>query len=231
MDTFYPQDLKQTIAEGSFLFQIASASARLRQRMAEELAPALARETPAWVTDLLSLAKKDFKKNDPKNWDECKAEKGDFTKEVPLWVLDYDAMPIPSVYPLLEAVKQAKEHWYGDRADQTFPFPPPGAVLQVAKFNAPLTDADCGKLQRENLDIVFLAWLMRYREVVEAGDNRSVAHFRKASLHVLMTVKFRANEGEKLARAYQLREDEEKNANIAGHSLLSRARELNTIQE
>ena len=65
----------------------------------------------------------------------------------------------------------------------------------------------------------------------EAKENRLVAMFRKAALRVLMTVRCCENEASKLARAYQLREDEEKNSTIAGHSLLSRARELNSIQE
>ena len=197
---------------------------------ADDLAPALARQTPAWATELLQLAKTSFVKNDPKNWEECKVE-GDFTKEVPLWVLDFESMPIPTVFPLLTAVKEAKNQWFGERADQSFSFPPPGMVLEVAKYNKQLGDSDCGKLQRTNLDIVFFAWLMKFKEVSEAKENRLVAMFRKAALRVLMTVRHCENEAAKLARAYQLREDEEKNATIAGHSLLSRARELNSIQE
>ncbi|CAE7714171.1 unnamed protein product [Symbiodinium sp. CCMP2592] len=188
---------------------------------AEDLAPALARQTPAWATELLQLAKTSFVKNDPKNWEECKVD-GDFTKEVPLWVLDFEAMPIPSVFPLLTAVKHAKDQWFGDRSDQSFSFPPPGMVLEVAKYRKQLTDSDCGKLQRANLDIVFFAWLLKFKEVSEAKESKYVAMFRKAALRVLMTVRYVENEATKLARAYQLREDEEKNATIAGHSLLSR---------
>eukprot|EP00959_Pyramimonas_sp_CCMP1952_P084518 1767885-Pyramimonas_sp.AAC.1 len=41
----------------------------------------------------------------------------------------------------------------------------------------------------------------------------------------------RANESERVLQVYQLKEDEEKNADLLGHSLLTRSRELAGLQE
>ena len=173
-------------------------------------------------------------------WQEPGAEAGlaeatkhsaNFTATLPLCLLDVELMPIPGVYPLKGAVLQEMQQYYGERANQAFEFPPPGTLLQVAAFKLPIEEADLGKLQRANLDLAFLAWLMRFDQALKQKDSKTIAYFRKASLHVLMDVRLVPSESEKLALAYQFREDEERNAQIAGHSLLSRARELNSTQE
>ena len=199
--------------------------------MSEDLAAAHSRVQPAWLKDLVNLAKTDFPRkahhDDPIK---ILCEKtSEFILQLPLCVLNVASMAIPTVYPLRGTVVQAKDHFYSDKADQAYAFPPDGMVLQVAVYKFPVPEDEVGKLERENLDLIFLAWLMKYQEVKE--DQRAKALFLKASQRVLMSFRLRADVSEKLAKAYQLKEDEEKNATIAGHSLLSRARELNAIQD
>ena len=201
--------------------------------MAEELAPVHCRERPQWIEDLFKLCKSEFgrKSGSEAGLAEARKHTANFTAVLPLCLLDTQLMPIPGVYPLKGAVVQEMQHFYGDRANQTFEFPPPGTVLQVAAFKLPIEESDFGSLQRANLDLPFLAWLMRYDLALKQKDSKTVAYFRKAANRVLMDVRLLPSESEKLALAYQFREDEEKQAHIAGHSLLSRARELNSIQE
>ena len=201
--------------------------------MAEELAPPHCRERPQWIDDLFKLRKAEFcrKSGAEAGIAEARKHSTNFTAALPLCLLDMELTPIPGVYPLKGAVAQEMQQYYGERANQVFQFPPPGALLQVTVFKLPIEEADVGKLQRANLDLLFLAWLMRFNLAIQEKDTKTMAYFRKASLNVLMDVRLVPSESEKLAQAYQFREDEEKQAHIAGHSLLSRARELNSIQE
>ena len=198
----------------------------------EDVAAAHSRQQPQWAADLLTLAKKDFGKQPSDAIQKLLTKKSDtFMMEVPLFVMDFGKMAIPQVWPLLGAVQKAKEHWYGgNRFDQCYAFPPPGIPLNVACYKSPLDASQVGHVERENCDILFLSWLLRYKEVKELQMETAVAQFQKAATSVPMHFSLRVSEADKVAHAYQLKEDEEKAADIQGHSLLSRARELNSIQ-
>ncbi|CAE7276752.1 CalpB, partial [Symbiodinium sp. CCMP2592] len=108
--------------------------------MAEDLALPLARQTPDWATEPCH-----------DQYRSCELDPGqagdrEQDHESPMFAVDMDSMPIRACYPLRAAVVQAKQQWYSERAEQNYSFPPSGMVLH-------LSDADCGKLQRENGDI------------------------------------------------------------------------------
>ena len=159
--------------------------------MAEELAPSHCRERPQWIDDLFKLCKTEFgrKQGAEAGLAEARKHSANFTATLPLCLLDVELMPIPGVYPLKGAVLQEMQQYYGERANQAFELPPPGTLLQVAAFKLPIEEADLGKLQRANLDLAFLAWLMRFDQALKQKDSKTIAYFRKASLHVLMDVR------------------------------------------
>ena len=86
-----------------------------------------------------------------------------------------------------------------------------------------------GGWERENGDVFFLAWLMKLQMV--KGDPPKLGAFMKSANLVAMSFKQRANENAKLTAAYQFKEDEEKDADLLGHSLLSRAGGLAALQD
>lgn len=88
-----------------------------------------------------------------------------------------------------------------------------------------------GKLERENRDDLLLAWLMRYQELKNAGTTEELKKFKKAAYNFHMHFNFRADQTERRLRAYQLREDEDKAGDRMGHSPMTKARELYSLQE
>jgi len=54
---------------------------------------------------------------------------------------------------------------------------------------------------------------------------------KKASKTVLVRMNYRATQRDKLGKAYALKESEEANADVLGHSLLTRARELAALSD
>ena len=71
--------------------------------------------------------------------------------------------------------------------------------LELA-FHRPVSSSTLGHFERENLDAVFLAWLLRYAEV--RGSQEEAAKFREAASRVPVCFNLRASAGEKLAKAY-----------------------------
>ncbi|CAJ1436313.1 unnamed protein product [Effrenium voratum] len=138
---------------------------------------------------LLILAKKDFGKQPSDAIQKLLTKKSDtFMMEVPLFVMDFGKMAIPQVWPLLGA----------------------GVPLNVAYYKSPLDASQVGHVERENCDILFLSWLLRYKEVKELQMETAVAQFQKAATSVSMHFSLRVSEADKVAHAYQLKEDEEK---------------------
>ena len=132
---------------------------------------------------------------------------------------------IPMVWPDEGAVKKNLEHYYA--GNDSFDFPPPGQLLEVCAYTR--SADDIGKWERENLDTIFFAWLMKLAEI--KSNPVAMAAFRDASNRVLMHINLCAKEADKMRIAYQLRENDEKNRDTAGNSLLMRARSLASIQD
>lgn len=191
---------------------------------------------PEWVSELLSLAKKDFGKVSSEEFGAVlkKVESGGggdrFFCSVPLGVMDFAQMAIRGCWPLKGVVQKAKAHWYENRT-QGFAFPPSGQMLHLAFYGKSLLISDSGKLQRENCDVLFLAWMLRYKEALDKKDLATMAQMQADAKQCACTLHRRETENDKLAAAYQLVEDEEKAATIMGHSILTRARELNGLQD
>ena len=174
------------------------------------LAPPLARAQPEWIADLLLLAKKDFGKL-PSEQAEAflKQVQGNLVDGrsvclMPLGMMDMAQSAIPGCWPLKGTVMKAKTHWYEARLHQDFRFPPADKMLHVAFFGQSVLIGDLGKLQRENCDVLFLAWLLRYSEALQAKDGPTIDAMKKAAGQCACTLHRRACEDEKLAAAYQL---------------------------
>lgn len=133
-------------------------------------------------------------------------------------------MAIPNVWPLHGTVMKCYQQFYSD-GNPTFP--PVGMSVEVCYHDS--TEADLGTFTRENCDVPFLAWLMLLKEICD--DSPKYALFLKASQCVTMNFHQRSSEVEKLWAAYQMKEHEEAAADMLGHSVLSRARELAALQE
>jgi hypothetical protein len=117
-----------------------------------------------------------------------------------------------------------KQHY----ADSTnYAFPPPGTMLEVAYFGEP--SANVGQFERENCDAYLMAWLLRLQQVV--NDSAELAAFVKAAQTITMSYNQRAMNTDKMAAVYQLKEHEESAADILGHSVVGRARELTALQD
>lgn len=140
-------------------------------------------------------------------------------------MLDLTKMSIPMVWPDEGAVKKTLAHYYA--GNDSFYFPPSGQLLEVCAYTR--SADDIGTWERENLDTIFFAWLMKLAEI--KSNPVAMAAFRDASNRVLMHIHLRAKEEDKMRIAYQLRENDEKNRDTAGHSLLMRARSLASIQD
>jgi len=136
-----------------------------------------------------------------------------------------EKMSLPSVWPLLGTVERAFKHYYG--ADEVT-FPPPGHMLEVSYYTE-MKQEFLGKCERENHDILYLAWLRELQAV--QGDIAEVDKIKRAAQVIPCRFNCRASENDKLCHAYQHKEDEEKNAEILGHSFLSRGREIVGLQD
>jgi hypothetical protein len=142
--------------------------------------------------------------------------------------LDLAEMPVRGVYPNLGQIKRAKAHYYND--SDSMSFPPAGSALEVACYKIEM--ASIGKLARENLDVLFFAWLQRGFDVQQdGGQSELFAKFQASGNNVSMRINFRADVNKKTLQAYQHKENEEKNSEYQGHSVLSRSRELTSIQD
>jgi hypothetical protein len=104
-------------------------------------------------------------------------------------------------------------------------------VLEVAYFTKDIQKEDVGKFQRENADIMLLAWLMSYAEAKSSKDEERIAKFQSAAQNVGTRFNLRATETEKRIMAYQFREDEDKVGERLGHSPILKAKTLYTLQE
>ena len=140
---------------------------------------------------------------------------------------NYDCFSIPGVFPLKGSVVKAKCHYYADR--DYFVFPPSGHMFEVAYFGNKIEELSIGRMERENGDILLMAWFMRLAEIKDDPDR--LTKFRECANNVAMRLHPRANASEKIGHAYQGKENEEKSAELMGHSLLCRARELVAIQD
>ena len=141
-------------------------------------------------------------------------------------VLDLAAPALPGVWPLRGTCKKAMEFYYG--SDDNFKFPPPGLMLEVS-YIGEVRDCDVGTWTRDSLDSIYFGWLMKLQSIMKDPEN--VEAFRRAGEQVTMSFKAQVNETDRIAAVYQLFENEEKNADLLGHSLLRRARELASIQD
>ena len=92
-----------------------------------------------------------------------------------------------------------------------------------------MSEEGFGTWERCNGDVLYLAFLMKLSLIL--SESALVAKWVRAANNINMSFKLKRDEKEKLATAYQLRESEEANADLLGHSLLARARELSGLQE
>ena len=195
---------------------------------ADDVCPALVKERPKHIAELVELCTKTFKKRLSSKAEQLgKQTSTSFIMQCPLFFLNYDTSPIPGVYPLLGTVERVKRHFYNGTLNPKFAFPAPGIALEIVYFSHPPTPEQIGGFQRENCDARFFAWLLALKEATE----EQAALFQVAAQHVAMRFNFRSSNHEKIARAYQLKEDEEQAADTAGHSVLARARALVALQE
>lgn len=140
-------------------------------------------------------------------------------------VLDIQKFVLPHCFPLQGTVQKCFDQYY---ANGSVSFPPPGLLLEVTYYD--VREETIGSFERENLDVPFLAWLMLLKEIDRANDTSQFATFMKASQLITMKFNKRIDEKERLWAVYQLKEHEEKNADLLGHSILQRARELSALQ-
>jgi hypothetical protein len=138
-------------------------------------------------------------------------------------IIDLKKMVLPGVYPLKGVVMKCYQQFYsnGDAS-----FPPPGMSLEVSYHD--MREEVLGTFQRANCDVAYLAWLMLLQNVCD--DNPKLGAFVKSAQTVSMNFRHRANEAERLWAVYQLKEHEEAAADMLGHSVLARSRELASIQ-
>ena len=133
--------------------------------------------------------------------------------------------------PLKGTVEQAKKHWY---SGDDYQFPPGGHSLEVA-YSGEAPNVEQGRFRRENLDVLFFAWLSKYQDIKNIDDeavrNENLSKFHKCTGNIPARFNLRTNSEASLKKAYQFREDEEKGATLLGHSVLLRARELVALQD
>ena len=157
---------------------------------------------------------------------------------LPIQLMDPSLPPIANVYPLEGHVKTIHEHHYAKAVNPEFRFPAPGKLLEVCFFSKPFDMADGGKFQRENLDDHFVAWLMELHTrhtanttAPTAETKADIAKFHTAFRTVPMKLNYRASRNDKTKAAYQNTEDDEKQAETGGSSVLSRGRTLAALQK
>ena len=135
-------------------------------------------------------------------------------------------MSLPNVWPLRGTVTKAIQHYYKDKDE--FRFPPAGFLLEVSYFTK-LASSQVGQWERDNHDTSYLAWLMQLDEIKEDAEKFKI--MKEMAQHIPMRFNRRDTPQSKLLASYQHKENEEKNIDILGHSLLARARELVGIQD
>lgn len=133
---------------------------------------------------------------------------------------------LPNCYPLRGHVVRCFEQFYNNGQD-FYNFPPPGMMLEVSYFTE-IRDESFGTFERDNCDVPFFAWLMLLQQCL--SDTTKLAHFMRAAQNVTMHFHHRSSELEKMSSVYQLKEHEEAAADMVGHSVLQRARELSSLQ-
>ena len=121
--------------------------------MAEELAPARARERPAWITDLLTLAQSTFLRAvTAKNDQLAQHTTPRFTMAVPVWMMKMDSFSIPGVWPLEGSVAKVMGHWFTDSINPTYLFPPPGRGKgQGSRQETEQTYSNCAPCHSHNV--------------------------------------------------------------------------------
>ena len=135
-------------------------------------------------------------------------------------------MSLPNVWPLKGTVVKAFKHYYKDKDE--FRFPPAGFLLEVSYFTK-LEASQVGEWERDNHDTFYLAWLMLLDEIKEDAEKLKI--MKEMAQQIPMRFNRRDTPQSKLLASYQHKENEEKNIDILGHSLLARARELVGIQD
>ena len=175
---------------------------------ADEIAPAHVRERPEWITDLLNLGTTTFRKTVTQKSDQL-AKRGDnpgtFSTTIPLWMIKLDVFSIPCAWPLKGTVEKIKAYWYDEQMNPKFSFPPPGMVMEIAYYSAPISAEQIGTFERENLDAHLMAWLMKMAESKDGEEKLQL--FKEYGNHVLVHFDKRVSSSEKMVRAYQLKED------------------------
>eukprot|EP00959_Pyramimonas_sp_CCMP1952_P207460 4339704-Pyramimonas_sp.AAC.1 len=72
-----------------------------------------------------------------------KPDRSDFTAEVPMSFINFEATAIPGVWPLQGAVARTKEFFMQTTDNgEAPPFPPPGVIMEMAMYRAPLEESD-----------------------------------------------------------------------------------------
>jgi len=146
---------------------------------------------------------------------------------VPLYCISPEAFAVPGVYPLEQQLQQVKEHWYP--AD-VWTFPPRGAIMEVVTYHKPLQACDLlGGLHRVNLEKHLLAFVLKFME--NKDDAVKVNHIRQVAGSILVKINLCKDESANILLSYQHREDDEKTAEIGGHSPLERSRTISAIQD
>jgi hypothetical protein len=135
-------------------------------------------------------------------------------------------MCIPNVFPLRGVVQKCYDHFYAGAAEPLFP--PPGQLLELCYFSGIDVENLPGQFQRMNCDVSWLAWLMCWQKA--DGDTTETAKLIKTAQSITMRFTKLDNETSKLSRCYQIKEHEEASADLLGHSILTRARELSSLQ-
>ena len=136
-----------------------------------------------------------------------------------------EKMSISSVWPLRGTVHRAYLHYYSN-GEVTYP---PAGFLQEVSYYTSMSENQVGKFERDNCDIFYLAWLMKLQKVQD--DPEELQRMKESANSIPVRFNLRDNNNAKLLAAYQNREDEEKNAELLGHSLLTRGRELVGFQD
>ena len=144
-----------------------------------------------------------------------------------LHVINVEKMALPGVWPLAGTVAKAYAHYY---ADGSVNFPPPGFLLEVSYYGE-LKQEHIGTIERDNHDTLFLAWLQMVKNATDEKDKAKLSQIKEAAQNVPMRWNLRNKDSDKILSAYQHRESEEANADLLGHSMLARARELCALQD
>ena len=135
------------------------------------------------------------------------------------------------VYPLRGIVDKAKHHYYASDS-KDFSFPPKGCpMFEVGYHSSPFEESTVGVCTRPNSDIALLAWGLRLMELQAAGNAEDLESFKEAGNAVTMRFTCHETKLKQIGLSYQIRENEEVNAEIMGHTAFMRVKELVSIQD